>query len=81
MVTPSQWTSGKPARKQLLIVIFIVLLGAVAGAFILRGGAASRPGEGAEGHAEHSETAKSEGKDDGHGHGEEGAGLQSKTGK
>ena len=30
MVTPSQWTSGKPARKQLLIVIFIVLLGAVA---------------------------------------------------
>jgi len=74
MVQPRSTAAGRPSRKQLVVIACLIALGVVAGAFILRGGAASRPGEGAEGHAEHSETAKSEGKDDGHGHGEEGAG-------
>ena len=74
MVQPRSTAAGRPSRKQLVVIACLIALGVVAGAFILRGGAASRPGEGAEEHAEHSETAKSEGKDDGHGHGEEGAG-------
>lgn len=67
MVQPRSTAAVRPSRKQLVVIACLIALGVVAGAFILRGGAASRPGEGAEGHAEHSETAKSEGKDDGHG--------------
>ena len=61
MVTSSQSKSGKPGRKQLIIIFFIVLIGAIAGAFILRGGASSPKAVDAHG--------KSESADDGHGHG------------
>ena len=74
MVQPRSTASGRPSRKQLIVIACLIALGVVAGAFILRSGSASKSGEGAEGHAEHSETAKPEGKDDGHGHGKEGAG-------
>lgn len=76
MVQPRSTAAGRPSRKQLVVIACLVAFGVVAGAFILRGGAASRPGEGADGHAGHGETARPEGRDDGHGHGhgEEGTG-------
>jgi cobalt-zinc-cadmium efflux system membrane fusion protein len=76
MVQPRSTDSGRPSRKQLVVIACLIALGVVAGAFILRSGSASRSGEGAEGHAGHGETAKSEGRNDGHGHAEEGAGHE-----
>ncbi|RZL42575.1 MAG: efflux RND transporter periplasmic adaptor subunit [Variovorax sp.] len=73
MVQPRSTASGRPSRKQLIVIACLVALGVVAGVFILRGGPAAR-GEGADGHAEHGEAAESGGKDDGHGHATESAG-------
>lgn len=71
MVQPRSTATGRPSRRQLVVIACLIALGVVAGALILRGGAASRSGEGAAGHGE---TAAAKDKDDGHGHGEEHAG-------
>ncbi|KWT97324.1 MULTISPECIES: efflux RND transporter periplasmic adaptor subunit [unclassified Variovorax] len=65
MPTTRQSASGQPGRKQIFIIILLLVLGVVAGALILRSGPAKK--EAAEGHG-HSEEA-SKGEDDGHGHG------------
>lgn len=68
MATQPTPTSGKSSRRQTIVIICLIAFGVIAGALILRG---SPTPKAAEGHAEHSEGK--EGKDDGHGHAEEGA--------
>ncbi|MFZ3117713.1 MAG: efflux RND transporter periplasmic adaptor subunit [Variovorax sp.] len=84
MVTPSKSASEKLGRKHLIIIVVIVLLGLVAGALMLRGGAGKKAVEGQghseeaggdDGHGHGKETAKG-GKDDGHGHGSEAGGHE-----
>lgn len=63
-------SSGKLSRKQTIIIICLIAFGVVAGALMLRGSPTKKAPEG---QAEHSEVKESkEGKDDGHGHAEEG---------
>ena len=78
MANPTSTPAGKPGRKQLIVIVCLIALGAMAGAFILRSGSAPKT---ADAHADHGaeggDHAK-EGKDDGHGHGhaEGGAGHE-----
>ncbi|WP_431273246.1 efflux RND transporter periplasmic adaptor subunit [Variovorax ureilyticus] len=70
--------SSKPGRKQLFIIILLLIFGAVAGVLILRSGPdkksaaqghSEKAGGGEDGHGHGKEVAK--GGDDGHGHGSE----------
>lgn len=67
MSNASPTSSGKPGRKQIIIIVLLLIVGAVFGALILRSGSAKPAGDS---HG-HDESAKA-GKDDGHGHAEEG---------
>lgn len=69
MSSPSPTSPGKPGRRQLFIILALLAMGAVAGAYILRSGPAQKA---AGGHG-HAETEKA-GEDDGHGHAESGGG-------
>lgn len=73
--------SAKPGRKQLFIIVLVLLFGAVAGALILRSGSDRKPA--AQGHSDEAANGDEDGHghgkevtkggDDGHGHGTEGA--------
>ena len=66
MSNASPSASGKPGRKQLIIIVLLLIFGAALGTLILRSGSAKPAGDS---HG-HEEGAKSD-KDDGHGHAEE----------
>lgn len=68
-------SGGKPSRKQLIVIVCLIALGVLAGGLILRGG--STPKADAHGaHGDHGDDHAKEGKDDGHGHAEGGAGHE-----
>lgn len=64
MANTNNTTSGKPGRKQLIVIAIVLLMGAGGAYFILKGGESHGEGDG-HGH----EQKASQTEDDGHGHG------------
>ena len=73
MTPTSQTTNGKTSRKQILVIIAVIVLGVIVGALIMTS-PDKKPSAGGHGHTE--ETAKGGKEDDGHGHGREAAGHE-----
>lgn len=74
----SKPTNAKPNRKQFITIVAILLLGAAAGALILRGGESHGSDDG---HGHESSQTQPKAKDDGHGHESGGKEAKSQTGQ